>query len=430
MDVRPAVKPSARPKAAGARRAAKPTAGARTAAPGTRPPVGARPKAPVPKKKPAATGPAAGTKPVTRAAAAAKALAPKNAQTHSQLAEALRGTGIGDAAKRAAVEAAKKAMQEPAANGGKKGPARRSSADPLVRHGYQTQGPIAAGAFSTIVRAKSLKSGLEVAVKSFDNVKCKKDYQHLYLREGELAALRAVRLHTPSRWVANLIEEHIGPNHTYAILEYCVGGSLQRHLQKLQKKGVRGVPLAMSEVEIAHLGAQVNSALHHLHRLDVAHRDLKPGNVLFYGTDNNHLKLCDFGFAKRCRGQRLHTLCGTPIYMAPELTKESKKGYEGHPVDMWAFGAMLFEMVHNRLAFNGVSEQQLYQRIRECKVTPFRKDVCKGLKSLIMGMLTVDPSKRTSSKKAANLSFFVNANSLTTRREKVADVTEVEVEVA
>ena len=163
----------------------------------------------------------------------------------------------------------------------------------------------------------------------------------------------------------------------------------------------------MPEAQVARLGAQVNAALRHLHRLDVAHRDLKPGNVLFYGPLENHLKLCDFGFAKRCRGQRLHTICGTPIYMAPELTQgETKKGYAGHPVDMWALGAMVFEMLHNRIAFNGVSEQQLYQRIRSGTHHAFRKDLSKEARGLIKGMLTVDPSKRTTAKQAEEMKFF------------------------
>jgi serine/threonine protein kinase len=94
---------------------------------------------------------------------------------------------------------------------------------------------------------------------------------------------------------------------------------------------------------------------------------------------------CDFGFAKRCRGQRLHTICGTPIYMAPELTQESKKGYLGCPVDMWAFGALLYEMLHTRVAFNGVSEQQLHQRIRRATHATFGKGVGKEVR---MGAVT------------------------------------------
>ena len=211
----------------------------------------------------------AGTKKGAKAPAKGEAgkAAPKkasSAQTQSQLEAVLCGSSAD--AKAAAAHDAK-----PGAAGKRGG-----AADPLLRHGYATQGPIAAGAFSTIVRAKRISSGLEVAVKSFDNAKCKKDYQHLYLREGELNALRAAKRDQPSRWIANLVEEHIGPNHTYAILEYCAGGSLQRHLQKLQAKGTRGDPLTMAEPEVRRLGAQVNAALRHLHRLDVAHRDLKP----------------------------------------------------------------------------------------------------------------------------------------------------------
>ena len=360
-------------------------------------------------------GPGAGTKASSGKKKSGYTLAgkPPNAQTQLELERTLLGQkGLNDG----------NGAADGAAAGGKPGGGgkkRAGASDPLVRHGYITQGPIAAGAFSTIVRAKMVGSGLEVAVKSFDNAKCKKDYQHLYLREMELGALRAVRLHTPCRWVANLIEEHVGPNHTYAILEYCNGGSLQRHLQKLQTKGQRGNPMAMSEADVAHLGAQVNAALLHLHRLDVAHRDLKPGNVLFYGNDGNHLKLCDFGFAKRCRGQRLHTICGTPIYMAPELTQESKKGYVGQPVDMWAFGALLYEMLHNKIAFTGVSEQQLYQRIRGGNHAAFRKELSKETKTLIKGLLSPDPSARFTSEYTAKQPFFARVEALDSRRDEL-----------
>ena len=204
-----------------------------------------------------------------------------------------------------------------------------------------------------------------------------------------------------------MLEEHVGPNQTYAILEYCPGGSLQRHLQKLTSKprDAAGNCAAISEADCAHMGAQINAALLHLHSLDVAHRDLKPGNVLFAG--DRWLKLCDFGFAKRCKGQRLHTICGTPLYMAPELTQDqSKKGYRGHPVDMWAFGALLYEMLHNKIAFKGVSQQQLHQRIRSGKHASFRKGMSRDVMKLIGAMLVVDPDKRLKSSDAAEVKWF------------------------
>ena len=335
---------------------------------------------------------------------AKKATGAAKAQQHQQ--QQKQQAPLSPRARAAAATAAKQAATakgQPKGKGGK----RAAASDPLGRHGYATQGPIAAGAFSTIVRAISVEGGHEVAVKSFDNAKCKKDYQHLYLREGELAALRTIKKRGNNKWIANMVEEHVGPAHTYAILEYCAGGSLQRHMQKLttKQRDRDGNYAAIPESDCAYMGAQINAALLHLHSLDVAHRDLKPGNVLFAG--DRWLKLCDFGFAKRCKGQRLHTLCGTPIYMAPELTMDqSKKGYKGHPVDMWAFGAVLYEMLHNKIAFNGVSEQQLHQRIRGGNHAPFRKDLSPKLVKLLKAMLRTDPDKRISSRDAAEQAWF------------------------
>ena len=322
----------------------------------------------------------AGAKPKKGLGAATKQQQAQPKKATTKPAAAAKPAPLSPRARAAAETAAKvEAAAKPKGGAAKGSKARAGASDPLARHGYATQGPIAAGAFSTIVRAVAAETGSQVAVKSFDNNKCAKDYQHLYLRDGELAALREVQLGSgPSKWVANMIEEHTGPQFTYAILEYCAGGSLQRYLQKLTTKGRDrdGNMIAIPESDCAYMGAQINAALRHLHKLDVAHRDLKPGNVLFAG--DKWLKLCDFGFAKRCRGQRLHTICGTPIYMAPELTMDQKKGYKGHPVDMWAFGAMMYEMLHNKLAFNGVSAQQLNERIRSGKHAPLKSGLSKA----------------------------------------------------
>ena len=100
------------------------------------------------------------------------------------------------------------------------------------------------------------------------------------------------------------------------VLEYCVGGSLRRHLQQLSKaRGAAATRWAapdgysdqptrskgMAEAAAADLLRQLASALLHLHALGVAHRDVKPENLLFADTAKRTIKLCDFGCARRLR---------------------------------------------------------------------------------------------------------------------------------
>lgn len=151
----------------------------------------------------------------------------------------------------------------------------------------------------------------------------------------------------------------------------------------------------MGSAEVGALGGQVLAALRHIHGLGVVHRDLKPANLIFFAE--GHLKLCDFGFARACGGERLHTICGTPVYMAPELTRAAavcKKGYEGPPVDVWAYGCLLYEMSHSRVAFSGASCEHIHRRIRAGAHAPLRPDLPKGLKGLIKACLCTAPSKR------------------------------------
>ena len=73
--------------------------------------------------------------------------------------------------------------------------------------------------------------------------------------------------------------------------------------------------------------------------------------VLFSDASHSKVQLCDFGFALRCGERRLRTVCGSAQYMAPELHASAGDGYLGPPVDMWALGAMLYEMLHGKPAF-------------------------------------------------------------------------------
>lgn len=292
-----------------------------------------------------------------------------------------------------------------------------NSTDPArdcAQHGFRPLGPIAAGAFSTIRHARveagnaRLPAGFEVAIKTWSVAACKKDAANAFNRDVELATLRRAALQ-PHPHVANLLHVLEGPVYTHAVLEYCAGGSLLRHLQRLQtSKGghqtkqslAPGAPPSalsggMEPAQARLVARQVLSALAFLHSLPIAHRDVKPANVLFTDAQKRTVKLCDFGFATVCPpGSKLRMRCGTPIYNAPELVRGHE--YHGPPVDVWAFGAMLFEMLHGKAAFHGNTHSQIEQRIRTGQHVPFDSEVPAEARVLIGACLTANPAQRMS----------------------------------
>lgn len=96
----------------------------------------------------------------------------------------------------------------------------------------------------------------------------------------------------------------------------------------------------------------------------------------------NRVKIIDFGFSAKC-GKRLKTYCGTPPYMAPEITY--KTPYLGAGVDMWALGVMLYLMLFGKFPFRAHSEKELYHIIQIGKfdmpdgVSPQAKEVIRKL---------------------------------------------------
>ena len=83
-------------------------------------------------------------------------------------------------------------------------------------------------------------------------------------------------------------------------------------------------------------------------------------------------KMCDFGFAIAAQGRRVRTVCGSPQYMAPELTK--REPYHAWGVDVWAYACVLFEMLEGRPAFRGASMEQLGIRIMRASHVPAQRD--------------------------------------------------------
>ncbi|XP_060876150.1 cAMP-dependent protein kinase catalytic subunit beta-like [Metopolophium dirhodum] len=165
----------------------------------------------------------------------------------------------------------------------------------------------------------------------------------------------------------------------YFVMPFIVGGDL---FGLMSERGV------LDELHAMFYAGQMVLALEYLHSLDIIYRDLKPENVLI--ADDGFIKLTDLGLSKRITSNRTTTLCGTPYYLAPEII--AIKPY-GKPVDWWALGIIMFEMVAGTVPFIADSEKKLFYRILSGS---YRMPInfSPNLSHLVKNLLRVDLSKR------------------------------------
>ena len=139
-------------------------------------------------------------------------------------------------------------------------------------------------------------------------------------------------------FITNLLASFSDHDSLYMLLDYVPGGEIFSYLRKFRR---------FDEPTARFYAAEIVLVLEYLHEHQggVAYRDLKPENLLL--DEDGHIKLVDFGFAKRLgyQGDRpveTYTLCGTPEYLAPEVIHN--KGHTA-AVDWWALGILLYEFL-------------------------------------------------------------------------------------
>jgi len=232
--------------------------------------------------------------------------------------------------------------------------------EPGTRLGaYEIGAPLGAGGMGEVFKAKDTRLGRSVAIKILP--------EHL-AADPE----RRRRFEREARAASNLNHPHIctlydiGHEHgvDFMVMEHIEGETLSTRL----RKGPLDVDLALR------YGVQIVDALDKAHRHGVVHRDLKPGNVM---VTKSGVKLLDFGLAKFqweptadgrepeaiTREKELTdagVIVGTVQYMAPEQLEGKEADSR---TDIFAFGAVLYEMVTGRKAFEGSSQASLIASI-------------------------------------------------------------------
>ncbi|PKI50622.1 hypothetical protein CRG98_029009 [Punica granatum] len=204
------------------------------------------------------------------------------------------------------------------------------------------------GTFAKVYHARNLKTDLNVAIKVIDKEKV--------LRVGlidqikrEISVMRLVR--HPN--VVELYEVMASKTKIYFAMEFVKGGELFNKVLKGKLK----------EDVARKYFQQLIEAIDFCHSRGVYHRDLKPENLLL--DENGDLKVTDFGLSALWESRRqdglLHTTCGTPAYVAPEII--NKKGYDGSKADIWSCGVILFVLMAGYLPFHDSNLMEMYRKI-------------------------------------------------------------------
>ncbi|KAJ6818550.1 CBL-interacting protein kinase 32-like isoform X2 [Iris pallida] len=214
---------------------------------------------------------------------------------------------------------------------------------------YELGRTIGEGAFAKVRFAINTKTGEHVAIKILSKEKVLK-HKLVEQIKREISTMKLIK--HPN--VVRLHEVMGSKTKIFIVLEFVTGGELFDKI--VDHEG-------MGEDEARRYFHQLINAVDFCHSRGVYHRDLKPENLLLDAFGN--LKVSDFGLSALSQQVRddglLHTTCGTPNYVAPEVLND--KGYDGATADLWSCGVILFILLAGYLPFDDSNLMGLYEKI-------------------------------------------------------------------
>ncbi|KAK6455079.1 Serine/threonine-protein kinase ATG1 [Scheffersomyces xylosifermentans] len=294
---------------------------------------------------------------------------------------------------------------------------------PAENIGIYTIGPeIGRGSFATVYKCVDNKTHRSVAIKSVvrSKLKSKKLVENL---EIEISILKSMK----HPHIVGLLDYKQTTSHFHLVMDYCSMGDLSYFIRK-RNQLIKTHPVISSLLErypspegshglnetlVVHFLKQLSSALSFLRDKSLVHRDIKPQNLLLCPPvhtkqqfiDGDYvglwelpiLKIADFGFARFLPSTSMaETLCGSPLYMAPEILRYEKYNAKA---DLWSVGAVLYEMTVGKPPFKAGNHIELLKNIERANDRikfPSAAQVPEELKRLIRSLLKYNPTERVS----------------------------------
>lgn len=249
---------------------------------------------------------------------------------------------------------------------------------------YEIAKEIGQGAMGVVYEARDPKINRVLAIKTirfsdeFEEGRVK-EIRNRFFKEAEIAG----KLSHPS--IVSIYDAGEDYDLTYLAMEFLEGEDLRQHCKKGALLPLRKVLDIVSEVALA---------LDYAHGEGVIHRDVKPGNIML--LKNGKIKVTDFGIAKAVSSTQTKsgTVLGTPNYMSPEQINGQK--IDGRS-DLFALGAVLFELLTGQVPFHGKNMTNLLYQITQVKHPSAREinpKVPKVCDQIINRALEKEPEKR------------------------------------
>ncbi len=266
---------------------------------------------------------------------------------------------------------------------------------------YEILGPLGAGSMGEVYRARDARLNREVAIKVLPMLVSEESDR---LHRFEIEAKAAAALNHPNILAVYQMGTHEGT--PYLVTELLEGKTLGENLR-------RG-PLPLRQA-VQH-GVQIAHGLAAAHEKGIVHRDLKPENIFL--TKDGRIKILDFGLAKVIPTKqtpgglattitRLGVAMGTVGYMSPEQVRGQATD---HRADIFALGAILYEMVMGQRTFQRATEADTVSAIlneEPPSITQLSPDIPPALERVIRRCLEKNPEQRFQS--ASDLAFALDA---------------------